>query len=130
MVETVGRGVGLAVRAMAAPWIAGARWADGRAMRTWRGVTQARASWTVGLKAACDEVLYLSEVVAGAPIAFLETPRLQREAHEALAHFGARGWLERPAAYHATPPPLTGPAVESVTTIPGLSYEHLQFASE
>jgi len=129
MVETVGRGVGLAVRAMAAPWIAGARWGDGRAMRMLRGVAQARASWTVGLKAACDEVFYLSEVVAGAPLAFLETPRLRTEARDALAQFAARGWLERPAAYHASPPPLTDPSVESVTTVPGLSYEHVTFAS-
>src|SRR5262245_3298181 len=126
MVETVG----FAVRALAAPWIAGARWSDGRAMRTFRGVAQARASWTVGLKAACDEVLYLSELVGGAPIAFFETPRLRREAFAAIDQFAARGWLERPETYHCLPPPLSAPSVESVTAVPGLSYEHVSFASE
>src|SRR5262245_39309655 len=121
MVETVGQGVGLAVRAMVAPWIAGARWGDGRAMRTLRGVAQARASWVVGLKAACDEVLYLSELVGGAPVAFLETPRLRAEAYAALEQFAARGWLARPATYHQSPPPLTSPTIESVTTVPGLT---------
>jgi hypothetical protein len=130
MVETVGRGVGLAMRAMAAPWIAGARWSDGRAMRTFRGVAQARASWTVGLKAACDEVFYLSEVVAGAPLAFLETPRLRSEAMDALERFADRGWLAEPASYHRMPPPLTAPTVDAVTAVPGLSYEHVSFTSE
>ena len=129
MVETVGRGVGLAVRAMAAPWIAGARWGDGRAMRTLRGVANARASWTVGLKAACDEVFFLSEVVAGAPLAFLETPRLAAEAHDAVEQFAVRGWLEFPATYHRAPPPLTDPTIESITAVPGLSYEHVAFES-
>ena len=126
MVETVG----FAVRALAAPWIAGARWSDGRAMRTVRGVAQARASWTVGLKAACDEVLYLSELLGGAPIAFFETPRLRREALDALEQFASRGWLERPERYHCLPPPLTRPTVESVTMVPGLAYQHVSFASE
>jgi hypothetical protein len=122
--------VGFAVRALAAPWIAGARWSDGRAMRTIRGVAQARASWTVGLKAACDEVFYLSELLGGAPIAFFETPRLRREAFDAIDQFATRGWLERPESYHCLPPPLTAPSVESVTAIPGLSYQHVSFASE
>jgi hypothetical protein len=129
MVETVGRGVGLAVRAMAAPWIAGARWGDGRAMRTLRGVAEKRASWTVGLKAACDEVFFLSEVVAGAPLAFLETPRLAVEARDALEQFDARGWLTRPVTYHRTPPPLDAPTIDLTRAVPGLSYEHLSFES-
>ncbi|HWP66532.1 MAG TPA: alpha/beta hydrolase [Candidatus Limnocylindria bacterium] len=122
--------VGFALRALAAPWIAGARWGDGRAVRMLRGVAQARASWTVGLKAACDEVFYLSELLAGAPIAFFEMSRLRREAFDALDQFGARGWLDRPDRYHRLPPPLTAPVVEAVTAVPGLSYEHLTFPSE
>jgi hypothetical protein len=98
-------------------------------MRTLRGVAQARASWTVGVKAALDEVFYLSEVVAGAPLAFLETPRLQREATDAAEQFAMRGWLDAPATYHREPPPLDAPAVEQVTAIPGLSYERLTFES-
>jgi dienelactone hydrolase len=129
MVETVGRGVGLAVRAMAAPLIAGARWGDGRALRTLRGVARSRASWTVGLKAACDEVFFLTEVVAGAPLAFLETPRLTEEATRALEQFEARGWLARPETYHRTPPPLVSPASDATVAVPGLSYEYLSFAS-
>jgi len=121
--------VGLAVRAMAAPWIAGARWSDGRAMRTLRGVANARASWTVGLKAACDEMLFLSEVIAGAPLAFFETPRLTREAAAALDHFERRGWLARPATYHRDPPALRAPSVDSTTAVPGLSYEYVSFES-
>jgi hypothetical protein len=99
-------------------------------MRTLRGVAQSRASWTVGVKAAFDEVFYLSELVAGAPLAFLETPRLTAEAHDAVEQFAVRGWLASPATYHRAPPPLVAPTIDSITAVPGLSYEHVAFESE
>src|SRR5690606_30184021 len=54
--------------------------------------------------------------------------RVAAEVHETLAFFRDRGWNEKPADYHRTPPLL-----EQVTLRPrrarGIDFEHLTFES-
>jgi dienelactone hydrolase len=54
--------------------------------------------------------------------------RIAGEVHEAAEQFRARGWLEKPADYHETPPPLEAPEI-SLGRTRGVEYEHLRFES-
>ncbi len=51
------------------------------------------------------------------------------EVREALALFEERGFLEKPAAYHLTPPVLNEVELQPRTTA-GVTYQHLRFPSE
>ncbi len=54
--------------------------------------------------------------------------RVEREIADARALFDTSGWLEKPAEYHVTPPPLESPNLRPVK-LGGLRYEHLSFES-
>ena len=54
--------------------------------------------------------------------------RIKDEVCVARDLFEARGWLEKPAAYHETPPALLDPDLRSTRTF-GVDYEHLSFES-
>jgi hypothetical protein len=53
---------------------------------------------------------------------------IRRDVHAARELYQERGWLEKPAAFHATPPPLEKPELRP-RGIPGLDFEHLSFES-
>ena len=56
--------------------------------------------------------------------------RVAGEVREARELYQARGWLEKPADYHRTPPPLgDGEARLTGRRLRGLSFEHLRFES-
>jgi dienelactone hydrolase len=57
-----------------------------------------------------------------------EHVRIEREVAQARELFEARGWLEKPAAYHATPPPLARVGLRPAR-VRGIDYEHLWFES-
>jgi hypothetical protein len=57
-----------------------------------------------------------------------EYARIPREMAEAHERFEAEGWLEKPAAYHLTPPSLEAPRLTPARTR-GIGYEHLSFES-
>ncbi len=58
-----------------------------------------------------------------------EHARLARELHEAGELWRARGWLARPASYHAAPPPAER-VVITPRRVLGTEFEELRFQSE
>jgi alpha/beta hydrolase family protein len=73
--------------------------------------------------------LALASLIATRPGSM--SPDVERAAHElreAHAHFEASGWLEKPASYHETPPPLEEPVLRWGRSL-GQSFERLSFAS-
>jgi len=128
MHPVVWEGMNLAARAVALPWLVGARWADGAVVDTLRRSVKPRDGWRIGAGALADEFFYLSELIAGAPYAFFEPRRLASEVHEALGMYERRGWLRDPASYHQRPEAPARVEVRDVT-LPGLWYEHLSFES-
>jgi len=57
-----------------------------------------------------------------------ELARIAREVDEAVDLFDARGWLEKPADYHRTPPLLEDPRIRPARTR-RVDFEHLSFTS-
>jgi hypothetical protein len=55
--------------------------------------------------------------------------RVRREVDEACERFAAEGWLEKPAAYHQTPP-APGDGQLRPRRVRGIEFEHLSFPSE
>ena len=56
-------------------------------------------------------------------------PRVGRELDETLDWLRANGWLEAPASFHETPPPI-GPAAIGTARTAGVDYEAMRFDSE
>lgn len=88
----------------------------GRALRT-------------SLEVSLDEAI-LAQMTISAPARALkfDGERIAGEVKETLARFRERGLLEKPLAYHATPPPLDDASLRSAS-VRGWSYDHLSFAS-
>jgi len=57
-----------------------------------------------------------------------EHVRIEREVAAARELFEARGWLEKPVSYHATPPPLERVGLRP-SRVRGIAFEHLWFES-
>jgi pimeloyl-ACP methyl ester carboxylesterase len=55
--------------------------------------------------------------------------RINREVTSALEFYGHKGWLDHPAGFFATPPPLTDVAAKPVQNM-GRRYERISFDSE
>jgi hypothetical protein len=81
------------------------------------------------LEVALDEAI-LAQMSISAPARALvaDGERVATEVIEALALFRERGWLEKPASYHETPPPLAD-ATLTPARVRGRAYEHLRFES-
>jgi hypothetical protein len=58
-----------------------------------------------------------------------ELGRVRADVHAARELFRARGWLEKPAGYHRTPPPLESFELRPGGTIGTIAYEHLRLES-
>jgi hypothetical protein len=92
------------------------------------GVPKAVFSYRLGAEVAIDEAL-LATMFVGAKLPRPEDhARIPREMAEARSRFEAEGWLEKPASYHVTPPPLEAPIFSRARTR-GIDYEHLRFES-
>lgn len=92
------------------------------------GVPKAVFSYRLSAEVAIDEVLLATMFLTARLPRAREQVRLSRELVETRARFEAEGWLEKPADYHATPPPLEAPLVARAHTR-GIAYEHLRFES-
>jgi hypothetical protein len=77
---------------------------------------------------ALDEAL-LATMGVTLPIVFGEDRRVAQEVRAARDLFEARGWLEKPIGYHASPPPLASPHIRRSHTL-RVDFEHLSFESE
>jgi len=86
---------------------------------------------SIGLAAqvAIDDAILASMALRLPAVMGAEHDRVLREVHDARELFRARGWLEHPAEYHETPPPLPNPRIIPAR-VRNLAYEHLQFESE
>lgn len=86
---------------------------------------------SLGLAAqvAIDDAILAGMALRLPAVMGAEHDRVLQEVHEARELFGARGWLEHPAEYHATPPPLTNPRINP-SKARNLVYEHVQFESD
>ena len=122
----LGRGVELPFRAVCLPWLLADRWRSVARQAPTEAVPSPRASLTLGMKVALDELFLVTELLS----AGVALPRsgLRDELAAAVAFYRERGWLDEPARYHHTPPPLTSPTLRP-GRIPGLRFERLQFES-
>lgn len=83
---------------------------------------------TIRAKAAIDEIFFLTEILAGAPLAFFDTDRIMGETTDAVNFLQAEGYLDDPASYHRTPQAPRHFEIES-REIGGMVAEHLSFES-
>lgn len=128
MLSWMSHGVELAIRSVALPLVLGCRWLADHGGEAVADADTLTHGWTRRLKTAADELFFASELLAGGPSAFLDVARLRAEVRESLAFFGARGWLDDPAAYHADPPPLREVVIDNLMTRRE-PYQHLRFES-
>jgi hypothetical protein len=77
---------------------------------------------------AVDEALLATILVTNPVPTRSGFRRIARELAEVREQFEAQGFLEKPVAYHETPPPLDAPEIRS-ERLPWLEYEHLVFES-
>lgn len=108
-------------------------WAVGhlglRLVERWEDVPEPVDSARAALEVAVDSAV-LSQMALSAPARAMRgnSERVASEVHEALTQYRARGWVETPAAYHQTPPPLEKPELRPRRTR-GVAFEHLSFES-
>lgn len=79
-------------------------------------------------KVALDDALLASMQVRVSMPGPGSRERISREVREAHELFDARGWLEKPVEYHATPPPLDDVRIRPARTR-GIDFEKLSFES-
>ena len=125
MLDRLARGLELALRTGATPLIVGARIASRWREAAPEGLPAPRRGLVLASKAVLDEI-FLAAELASAPV--IRERRLMHELAEGLELFEQRGWLEDPASYHLTPPPIDG-AVLTRGRVPGIGYESLRFES-
>jgi hypothetical protein len=93
------------------------------------GVPAPAASARLAAEVALDEAMLGTMVFTQQFPSFADHARIEREVALAREQFEDAGWLEKPEAYHETPPgPCVGDAVRRRTR--GIAYEHLSFPSE
>jgi len=78
---------------------------------------------------AIDEALLATMAVSMPIVVAADRRRYAEEVWAARELFEARGWLEKPVSYHATPPPLESPQIRRSHTF-RVDFEHLTFESE
>ncbi|MCG8591229.1 MAG: S9 family peptidase [Proteobacteria bacterium] len=85
-------------------------------------------SWQLAAQVALDDALlaHMHFSISLPPGEFADT--VLREVRGARELFEARGWLEKPEAYHELPPSLDAPRVEAAKTL-RVEFEHVSFES-
>jgi hypothetical protein len=91
------------------------------------GVPDPRRSLGLAAQVAVDDAL-LGSMMLSIPTSGLKSRRVVPEVRAAREFYESRGWLEKPANYHAKPPPLSEATLRS-RDLRGLAYEHLSFES-
>jgi pimeloyl-ACP methyl ester carboxylesterase len=85
-------------------------------------------SLRLSAEAAADEALLATITLFPPTLRDRDLPRVAAELSAAREMFGSQGWLEKPAEYHVTPPPLESPTLRAAR-VRGINYEHLSFDS-
>jgi len=122
------KGVGFALRSGAAPIVVGARLASRRRAEAPVGLPEPRRGLAMASKIALDELFFATELAAAPLVRVRDRARLTEELAGALELFEERGWLDDPASYHRTPPPLRLGQLEARRTA-RLAYRRLSFES-
>jgi hypothetical protein len=120
--------MGLVLRSGAAPVMLGVRWVRRRTGSPHHGLPALRRGLAVSSKVALDEIFFASELVSASIVPREVRHRLASEVDEAVALFRARGWLDEPASYHLSPPPLEVASIQEERSA-ALPYRHLQYDS-
>jgi len=92
------------------------------------GLPEPRRGLAMASKIALDEFFFATELAAAPLVRVRDRARLTEELAGALELFEERGWLDDPAGYHRTPPPLRLARIEARRTA-RLAYRRLSFES-
>lgn len=93
------------------------------------GVPEPRMGLGMAVRAAEDELSMCTIVLSTWPLTVgSQAARIGRELEEALVVFEEKGWLDDPASYHRTPPPIEG-MDPGDRRHPEDGFEHLTFES-
>ena len=93
-----------------------------------RGVPEPEPSLALYAQVAADDAILAWMQVTLDVRRGPELSRVAREVDQAAELFDARGWLEKPADYHRTPPLLEDPVIRPARAR-WVDFEHLRFAS-
>lgn len=120
-------GLALAALSLASAWAVGRLGL--RLQEPWEHVPQPAHTLRAALEVAVDSAV-LSQMTITAPARALRgsSQRVAGEVREALALYRERGWVDDPASYHRTPPPLEKAELRRRRTR-GIDFEHLSFES-
>ncbi len=128
LVFSVGFAAMLGLLALAAASFVACGWSAQRNEPQIERVPQPTLDLELATKVAFDQ-LALASLIATRPNSLSpDIARAAREIREAREHFESSGWLEKPASYHESPPPLEGPTLRWGRSL-GQSYERMSFAS-
>jgi hypothetical protein len=126
---SIARGVGIAARSGATPFLLGLRWASPPGGEADAELPAAPRSLRLTSKMALDEFFFASEVASAPLVSWADRERVLREMDDALELYEARGFLSAPASYHRTPPRPRALRIARRRSIFG-PYEHLSLESE
>ena len=99
-----------------------------RAEPSVEGVPEPEPSHALSFQVAFDEALLATVALTNPLPEAGDHARIDAELSAARELFDARGWLEKPASYHATPPALENPEIRRERTR-NIAYEYLSFDS-
>jgi hypothetical protein len=125
----VGYGVGVALRAGVVPALLGLRWTQEHTPFARDGIPKPIWDLRLTAKAALDEMFFATELISATIVSLGDHERVKQEVSTAEALYQDRGWIDEPASFHVTPPPIAHVEVERIASIWG-TYRHLRFASE
>ena len=127
--RNLGGGLELAARSLVLPWMLGLRWASRLGDTDRDGMPASPRTLALAAKIAADDFFFATEVLSSSIVLRGDDRRrVRRELAAATQLFERRGWLDQPAEYHRTPPPLRQVA-ERPTRIGTTRYQMLAFES-
>jgi hypothetical protein len=128
VLQGVGRGAGIALRAGFAPAVMGARLAWRRIGLDDPQLPETRWDWSNGAKILLDEIFFASEIALAEVLPARERARATAELRDADAWLEESGHLDDPRGYHADPPPIERARFER-QWVAGFSFQHMRFES-
>jgi hypothetical protein len=121
-------GGGLALLLLSAASFVAAGWHTLRLEPHPEEVPAPSPSLALAAEIACDEAILSTMQLGVSSPTGEDLARIRAEIHEARERFAAAGWLDAPAGYHETPPPLREVQLSPARTR-GIDFEHLRFES-
>jgi len=110
------------------PLLIGARIADRRGAGKPDGIPEQERGWATASKTLLDELFFATELAMAPLVMPRDRTRLSSELQRSLTFFEKNGWLDDPAGYHETPPPLEVTRFDEFRSR-WVPYRHMQFES-